>query len=181
MNLTSMNGERRMRITERYMDPPGQALPDCLIVARLAQALEKSWRVAGKNDIADKFVNTTWQSSYLDQQNEFVMDRWPFPFIQIHPDDMKELDVMQGDLVEVYNDNGSTQAMVQPGLAAVRRKETFMLFAQPNGVMGNVVSKGVNEFIIPNYKQAWANIRKITSAPEAVRHLSFKSFEYSVG
>ena len=55
-----------------------------------------------------------------------------------------------------------------------------MLFAQPNGVMGNVVSKGVNEFIIPNYRQTWANIRKITSAPEAVRHLSFKSFEYSV-
>ena len=23
-NLTSMNGERRMRLTERYMDPPGQ-------------------------------------------------------------------------------------------------------------------------------------------------------------
>jgi Uncharacterized anaerobic dehydrogenase len=27
-NLTSMNGERRMRLTERYMDPPGQAMPD---------------------------------------------------------------------------------------------------------------------------------------------------------
>jgi arsenite oxidase large subunit len=62
MNLTSMNGERRMRITERYMDPPGQALPDCLIVARLAQALEKSWRVAGKNDIADKFKGYDWQT-----------------------------------------------------------------------------------------------------------------------
>ena len=62
MNLTSMNGERRMRITERYMDPPGQALPDCLIVARLAQALEKSWRAAGKNDIADKFKGYDWQT-----------------------------------------------------------------------------------------------------------------------
>ena len=31
MNLTSMNGERRMRLTERYMDPPGAChagLPD---------------------------------------------------------------------------------------------------------------------------------------------------------
>ena len=36
MNLTSMNGERRMRLTERYMDPPGSAKPDCLIVAGLA-------------------------------------------------------------------------------------------------------------------------------------------------
>jgi arsenite oxidase large subunit len=280
MNLTSMNGERRMRITERYMDPPGQSLPDCLIVARLAQALEKSWRAAGKNDIADKFkgydwqteedafmdgyhknagggefvtyerlramgtngfqepatgfqdgkiigtkrlyadgkfkskdgkakfmatqwrglqadgkqaekdkfaflinngrTNHTWQSSYLDQQNEFIMNRWPFPFIQIHPDDMKELGVAEGDLVEIYNDNGSTQAMVQPA-TAVRRKESFMLFANPRGVQGNVVSKGVNEFIIPNYKQTWANIRKIASAPEATNHLSFKSPEYSAG
>jgi arsenite oxidase large subunit len=280
MNLTSMNGERRMRITERYMDPPGQALPDCIIVARLAQALEKSWRAAGKDDVADKFkgydwtteedafmdgyhkhadggefvtyerlrdmgtngfqepatgfqngkivgtkrlyddgkfkskdgkahfmatqwrglqaegkqaekdkfkylinngrVNHTWQSSYLDQQNELVMDRWPYPFIQVHPDDLKELGVAQGDLVEIYNDNGSTQAMVQPS-TAVRPKETFMLFANPRGVQGNVVSKGVNEFIIPNYKQTWANIRKIASAPEAVKHLSFKSPEYSVG
>ena len=30
-----------------------------------------------------------------------------------------------------------------------------MLFANPNGSQGNVVSPGVNEFIIPNYKQTW--------------------------
>ena len=40
MNLTSMNGERRMRLTERYMDPPGDAMPDCLIAARIANNLE---------------------------------------------------------------------------------------------------------------------------------------------
>ena len=30
----------------------------------------------------------------------------------MHPDDMAELGVKAGDLVEVYNDTGSTQAMV---------------------------------------------------------------------
>jgi len=40
------------------------------------------------------------------------------------------------------------------------------------------VSPGVNELIIPNYKQTWGNIRKISAAPEAVKHLSFKSQEY---
>ena len=260
MNLTSMNGERRMRLTERYMDPPGQSMPDCLIVAGLAQALERSWRAAGKNDIADKFkgydwkteedafmdgyhqhagggefvtyerlramgtngfqepavaftdgkivgtkrlfadgkfngkdgkaifmatqwrglqapgkqaekdkftflinngrANHVWQSAYLDQQNDFVMDRWPLPFIDMNPADMAELGLKAGDLVEVYNDNGSTQAMVYPTPTA-KPKETFMLFAFPMGVQGNVVSKGVNEFVIPNYKQTWANIRKI--------------------
>jgi arsenite oxidase large subunit len=56
-----------------------------------------------------------------------------------------------------------------------------MLFAYPRGVQGNVVSPGVNEFIIPNYKQTWANIRKLASAPAVTRHLSFKSQEYKLG
>jgi arsenite oxidase large subunit len=76
--------------------------------------------------------------------------------------------------------NGSTQAMAQPRPSA-KRKQSFMLFAYPTGAMGNVVSKGVNELIIPNYKQTWANIRKIADAPEVTRHLTFKSQEYSSG
>ena len=35
--------------------------------------------------------------------------------------------------------------------------------------MGNGVAKGVNELIIPNYKQTWANVRKIADAPEVTR------------
>ncbi len=279
MNLTSMNGERRMRLTERYMDPPGQAMPDCLIAARIANNMERVFREMGKNDEADKFkgfdwkteedafmdgyhnnagggefvtyerlrtmgtngfqepatafedgkivgtkrlyadgkfggkdgkatffeaqwrgfeapgkqeekdkwpflinngrTNHSWQSAYLDQRNEFVVDRWPYPFIQMNPDDIAELDISEGDLVEVYNENGSTQAIVYP-TASAKRKETFMLFAQPNGPQGNVVSKGVNELIIPNYKQTWGGIRKISNMPGNVAHLSFKSQEYSV-
>jgi arsenite oxidase large subunit len=47
-------------------------------------------------------------------------------------------------------------------------------------VQGNVVSAGVNEFVIPNYKQTWANIRKLADAPAVTRHLSFKSQEYKL-
>ncbi|HEY0724390.1 MAG TPA: hypothetical protein VGD41_10455, partial [Pyrinomonadaceae bacterium] len=90
------------------------------------------------------------------------------------------LNVKAGDLVEVYNDNGSTQAVVYPNSTA-KRRQTFMLFGYPTGVQGNVVSPGVNEFIIPNYKQTWGAIRKIADAPEAVRHLTFKSEEYTTG
>jgi arsenite oxidase large subunit len=279
-NLTSMNGERRMRLTERYMDPPGQAMPDCLIAARIANHMERVLREQGKGQVADQFkgfdwkteedafmdgyhdhekggefvtydrlramgtngfqepavdfkdgkivgtkrlfadgklgskdgkatfmetkwrglqapgkeaeknkwpflinngrTNIVWQNAYLDQDNEFVMDRFPYPFIQMNPQDMAELGVKQGDLVEVYNDNGSTQAIVYP-VASAKRKQTFMLFGYPTGVQGNVVSAGVNEFIIPNYKQTWGGIRKISDAPEAVRHLTFKSEEYTTG
>jgi len=96
----------------------------------------------------------------------------------VSPDDMAELGVKAGDLVEVYNDDGSTQAMVYPTPTA-KKGETFMLFAFPTGVMGNVINDGVNELVIPNYKQTWANIRKIADAPEAVKHLTFKSQEYT--
>jgi arsenite oxidase large subunit len=328
MNLTSMNGERRMRLTERYMDPPGQAMPDCLIAARIANHLERAFRESGKSEVADRFkgfdwkteedafmdgyhqhekggefvtyarlrtmgtngfqepaigiestgvvapgtstggkgevlqgpaiegargkepvqkdvpstaaapipppgseriigtkrlyadgkfnrpdgkaqfmetqwrgleapgkedemkkwpflinngrTNHVWQSAYLDQQNELVTDRWPYPFIQMNPQDMADLNLKAGDLVEVYNDNGSTQAMVYPTPTA-KHKQTFMLFAYPTGVQGNVVSPGVNELIIPNYKQTWGGIRKLADAPEGTRHLTFKSQEYAVG
>ena len=280
MNLTSMNGERRMRLVERYMDPPGQSMPDCIIAARIANNMERVWREMGKADIADKFkgfdwkteedafmdgyvknekggehvtyarlkamgtngfqepataftdgkivgtkrlfadgkfggkdgkatfaetkwrglqaagkeaeskkwpflinngrANHIWQNAYLDQHNKFVMDRFPFPYIEMNPADMAELKLNAGDLVEVYNDNGATQAMAYPTPTA-RPKQTFMLFGYPTGVQGNVVSAGVNEFIIPNYKQTWAGLRKIADRPEGAKHVTFKSQEYKTG
>ena len=70
--------------------------------------------------------------------------------------------------------------MVYPTPTA-KKGHTFMLFAYPTGPVGNVVSKGVNEFIIPNYKQTWGNIRKIADAPEVTKSLTFKSQEYRAG
>ena len=97
------------------------------------------------------------------QDNEFVTDRFPYPFIQMNPKDMEDLKLKQGDLVEIYNDNGSTQAMAYPTPTA-RPRQTFMLFAYPTGVEGNVVLPAVNEFIIPNYKQT------VGRDPEDRRH-----------
>ena len=150
------------------------------------EAQRRGLQAAGKEEERKKWpflinngrANGVWQSAYLDQKNEFVMDRMPYPFIQMNPQDMADLKLKQGDLVEVYNDNGSTQAMVYP-TASAKPKQTFMLFGYPTGVAGNVVSAGVNELIVPNYKQTWGDIRKIADAPEGVRHLSFKSDEYT--
>ncbi len=279
-NLTSMNGERRMRLTERYMDPPGNAMPDSLIAARIANHMERVFREMGDAKTADKFkgfdwkteedafmdgyhanekggkfvtyerlkamgtngfqepavdfkdgkiigtqrlfadgkfnskdgkatfmetvwrglqapgkdaqkkkfkylinngrANHVWQSAYLDVQNELVMDRFPYAYIEMNPGDMAALSVKAGDLVEIYNDDGSTQAMVYPTPTA-RKGETFMLFGYPTGVQGNVVNgEGVNELVIPNYKQTWGNIRRISDAPEGVKHLTFKSQEFKL-
>jgi arsenite oxidase large subunit len=278
MNLTSMNGERRMRLVEKYMDGPGSAKPDCMIAAGLAQNLERVLREQGRNEYADQFKgydwkseedafmdgyhantgkivtydrlremgnngvqepvvdfkdgklvgtkrlytdgkfdrhgrddkkalfcaaqwrglqapgkaaqkdsyrflvnngrsNINWQNWFLDKDNDFVADRFPFPYLQINPGDMAELGLNPGDLVEVYNNVGATQAMVYPEPTA-RKNETFMLFGAPSGTQGNIVNAGVNELILPNYKQTWANIRKISDAPPSVRALSFKSWDY---
>jgi arsenite oxidase large subunit len=97
----------------------------------------------------------------------------------MNPDDMAVLRLKLGDLAEIYNSNGSTQAVVWPPPTA-RPKQTFMLFGYPTGAQGNVVSKGANELIVPNYKQTWGNIRKIADAPEVTRHLTFKSQDYKL-
>ena len=278
MNLTSMNGERRMRLTERYMDPPGSAMPDCLIAARIANHMERVLRELGDDAYADQFKgfdwqteedafmdgyhqhaaggehvtyerlramgtngflepavgfadgkiqgtqrlysdgrfstpdgkarflitqwrgleapgkqqqkdrfpllinsgrsNQVWQSAYLDQQSELVVDRFPFPFIEMHPDDMAARGIGPGDLVEVFNDSGATQAMAYPTPSA-RPGQTFMLFGYPMGAQGNVVNAGVNELVIPNYKQTWGEVRKLAAAPEAVKGVSFKDQHYA--
>ena len=275
MNLTSMNGERRLRLTEKYMDAPGEALPDCLIAARLANHLEKSFREAGNDKYADQFkgydwkteedafmdgyhqhagggkfvtyerlramgtngvqepatafengklVGTTrlyvdgkfgtddgkahfqaaqwrglqakgreaqrekypflinngrknmiWQNAFYDVRTPFVRERFPVPPIEMNPEDMKKLGLAAGDLVEVHNNVGSTQAMAYP-IATARRGECFMLFCSPLGQVGNVVSEHTNELMIPNYKNVWADIRKIGRAPEADK-ISFKALE----
>ncbi len=276
MNLTSMNGERRLRLTEKYMDGPGSAKPDCMIAAGLAQAMERVLREEGRTEYADQFkgydwaseedafmdgynkgnpevtydrlramgnngvlepvtgfadgqlvgtnrlyengvftrhgredgkalfcmgewrgwqaagkaqqqashkflinngrANMNWQNWFLDQGNEFVMDRFPVPFIQINPDDMAELGIKAGDMVEVHNDVGATQALAYPEPTA-KRNETFMIFGAPNGAQGNIVNAGVNELILPNYKHTWANIRKISDATPASAAVSYKSWE----
>jgi arsenite oxidase large subunit len=279
MNLTSMNGERRLRLTEKYMDAPGSARPDCLIAAGIAQNLERVLREQGRDEYADQFkgydwkteedafmdgyhsanpevtyerlramgtngvlepvvgfadgkligterlyaagvftrhgredgkalfcmgewrgwqapgkaqqeasykflvnngrANMNWQNWFLDQGNDFVMDRFPVPFIQINPEDMAEVGLNAGDMVEVYNDMGATQALAYPEPTA-RRGETFMIFGAPNGAQGNIVNPGVNELILPNYKHTWANLRKISDATEASKRVSYKSWEVSL-
>src|SRR5580692_3623576 len=44
------------------MGPPGEAMPDCLIAARIANNLERVFREMGKADVADKFKGFDWKT-----------------------------------------------------------------------------------------------------------------------
>ena len=274
MNLTSMNGERRMRLSERYMDPFGNSKPDCLIAAGVAQHMERVLREMGDDAYADQFkgydweteedafmdgynqgnpevtyerlrsmgnngvqepvvgyengqligterlyadgtfggpdskalfcaakwrgwqapgkarekaehefwinnvrANIFWQNQFLDQDNDFIQDRFPYPFIEMHADDMARLGIGAGDLVEIHNGNGATQGMAYPTDTA-KPGQVAMVFGSPAGSQGNVVNPGVNELILPNYKHTWGNIRKLADATPLTKAVSFKSKEY---
>src|SRR5690625_948982 len=95
-------------------------------------------------------------------------------YIEINPDDCKELGVEAGDIVEVYNDFGSTFAMVYP-VAEIKRNQTFMLFGYVNGIQGDVTTDWTDDNIITYYKGTWADIRKIGSMEAFKRTVSFKN------
>ncbi len=57
--------------------------------------------------------------------------------LQINLGDAQQLGVKSSDLVELYNDYGNVTAMAYVS-DAVKPGHTFMLFANPRGVMGSI-------------------------------------------
>jgi arsenite oxidase large subunit len=64
-------------------------------------------------------VNETWQSGFDDLRKPYLSQRWPYPFIIIHPNDAKKRGIESGDLVQVYNDT------------------VYVQMGQPQGVLDN--------------------------------------------
>jgi arsenite oxidase large subunit len=287
MNLTSMNGERRLRLTEKFMDPPGSAKPDCLIASAIASTLKAMYEKAGNAEMARRFegfdwkteedafddgfrragtagappidsqgggtghlatyellraagnngvqlpiqkveggkligtemlytegtfdtpdgkarfqpspwpglpktvedqkakhtfwinngrINEVWQTGYHDRYNGEVRGQHPVSLIEMNPDDAQALGVEAGDLVEVYNDFGSTQAMarLEPD---IKPGQTFMQYGYDNGVMGDVTTNWTDRNVIPYYKGTWASLRRVGKA-QGAHKISFKSRRY---
>ena len=118
--------------------------------------------------------NHIWQTAFHHRYLEFYRERAPVPYLEMHPDDAAELAIAPGDLVEIANDMGSVQALAYP-TDAVKRDHTFLLFGQPRGAAGDLVSGHVDpDTTIPWYKGVWADIRRIGPAPELTEKMSFK-------
>lgn len=62
INLTSMNGERRLRLTEKFMDPPGSAKADCLIAAGIANRMKKIYEDKKDADMVRRFSGFDWKT-----------------------------------------------------------------------------------------------------------------------
>ncbi len=290
MNHTSMNGERRLRMSEKFIDPPGEALPDCLTAARIANTIRVMYeaegnvkmakrfegfewttpedafndgfrqvgrpgapkidsegyatgymatyallRKAGNNGVQmpikqvdgdkllgsptlypdDKFdtpngkiqvfpakwdgwlkqaaevkakykfwinngrFNEVWQSWYNNQYDPFVMDRYPMAVIQMNPADMATLGVKPTDVVEIYNDYGTTMAMAYPE-PTIKPNQSFVVFGAPKGVVGSVVTTATDVHFLEYHKGTWADIRRVGPMPDWKRTVSTKSRMYGV-
>jgi arsenite oxidase large subunit len=122
--------------------------------------------------------NEVWQTGYHNQYDEFVRGRYPMAYLEINPQDASELGVAAGDIVEVFNDYGSTVAMAYPAPTA-KRGQTFMLYGYYNGIQGDVTSEWTDRNIIPYYKGSWANIKRIGPMEEYKRTVSFKNRSFA--
>jgi arsenite oxidase large subunit len=118
-------------------------------------------------------TNHIWQTLYHHQHVPFYADHNPMPHLEVNPADASKLAIANGDLVELTNDVGRVRAMAVL-TDAVKRGHTFMLFGQPRGAVGHLVSDHVDPATtIPYYKGVWAAIRRIGPQPEIAKVLSF--------
>lgn len=116
--------------------------------------------------------NHIWQTSYHYRLIPFYQGRFPIPYLEMHADDARALGIASGDLVELNNDVGTVRAMAYVS-DAVKRGHTFMLFGQPRGAVGDLVSDHVDPATtIPYYKGVWADIRRIAALPDVVKAVS---------
>jgi arsenite oxidase large subunit len=97
--------------------------------------------------------------------------------IEMNPEDMASLKIEAGDIVEVFNEWGTTTAMAYPE-PDQKVGQTFMQCGYGNGVQGDVTTNWTDRNIIPYYKGTWASIRRIGGGAEHRETISFKSRRY---
>jgi arsenite oxidase large subunit len=117
--------------------------------------------------------NHVWQTLYNHRYIPFYQDRFPMPYLEMHAEDAKALGIASGDLVDVVNDVGKVRAMAYV-TDAVKKGHTFMLFGQPRGAAGDLVSDHVDpSTTIPYYKGVWADVKRVSGMPDELRGVSF--------
>ena len=62
MNLTSMNGERRLRLSREVHGCARHAKPDCLIAARIANTVKAMYEKEGNTKMVERFAGFDWKT-----------------------------------------------------------------------------------------------------------------------
>ncbi len=230
---TFTNGERRVQLFEKAVSPPGEALPDWLILTKLAEKLGYKWNYQTPNDITLE-IGKIWQgwrginferllkeglqwpcydenhpgtpmlftsgfpkgkvhlaiAKYVppleEANSEFpfilvtvrklehynvgsmtgrcqpLLSLYPEPIIEINPEDAKELQILEGARVLVWNKRGEVifKAKLNP---RVHRGHLYTDFHFREALTNLLVSPGVDELMeTPEYKVSAVNIKLIS-------------------
>lgn len=134
----------------------------------------KYWVINGR-------YNEIWQTGYHDPGSEVIIRRHPFNIVQVNPDDARAEGLSSGDIVLVYNDNGSIPAVVWV-TNTVARGSIFLIMAHPYMVAANAVTTPSVEPVAqnPDYKLTKANIAKIGRlSEEEFKALTFKEIKFT--
>lgn len=125
--------------------------------------------------------NNMWQTGYETWRVADVAERWgdrQGSFLELNQADATELGVSSGDIVRVHNDYGTITTVAYIS-KAVKPKQPFLLFAQPNrSQAGFVVTPSIDpETNIPSYKLTYADITRVAGKPSSLADVSFKDLE----
>lgn len=114
-----------------------------------------------------------WQTMYHDRRIPEKYFTLPLPYVEIHPEDAGRLAVKSGDMVDVFNEEGSSTALVyvndatKPGLI-------FGIMYHAKGSLNPLISSYTDpKTTIPWYKGTKVGVRKYTGKPdEAIKTAS---------
>jgi len=63
---------------------------------RIKPVGEELWVTMGR-------INEVWQTGFDGDRTPYIKNRWPFQFVEIHPDDAASREIESGDLVRIQN------------------------------------------------------------------------------
>jgi arsenite oxidase large subunit len=124
------------------------------------------WFTTGRSQLV-------WQTMYHDRYLPEKYLALPLPYVEIHPEDAARLNIKSGDMVEVFNEEGTTVALVyvndagKPGLI-------FGLMYHARGSLNHLTSSYTDpKTTIPWYKGTKVGVRPYRGTPdEAIRTTS---------
>jgi arsenite oxidase large subunit len=90
---------------------------------RITPKGDELWVTSGR-------VNEIWQSMFDDSRKEYIKQRWPAQWVEIHPQDAERLGIESGDEVQITNDDVLIQ---QSGFIAVHADDASYTNLQKNG------------------------------------------------
>jgi arsenite oxidase large subunit len=114
-----------------------------------------------------------WQTMYHDRYLPEKYFALPLPYIEVHPEDASRLAVRSGDMVEVFNEEGTSVALVYVN-DACRPGLVFGIMYHAKGSMNNLTSAYTDpKTTMPWYKGTKVGIRHYRGTPdEAIRTTS---------